>query len=203
MITLSKDLAFNNFKTMEYNSIIVGSDVIKFSNDKKLQVMEQTVNNKKAKKIFYNDDRIYYDCNNCVKCTNCNSECVTCDSCHNKCVTCDSCHTDCYSCNSCHSYCTSCTGCHSCYDNVEPCPQQILRICSYCNRCDSCYGGCNNGCVMPFGGCSDKLRGCARCDNMCQGKHSDCKYDYYTACIGCQTYCDSCVNICYGGTARW
>ena len=196
MITLSNNLKFNNFSTTDYNKIVIEPNTVWFGDNKVIEL-------KQDNRIYYNGHQIYYNCNNCVACTTCNSSCFSCDNCTASCVNCDNCTSNCYRCDSCYSYCTSCTGCYSCYDWVDPCNPQVQKTCGYCNSCDSCndcYSGCyyEFSCPKGFNSCN-----CVSCINDCYKAHSDCDDDYYISCYSCQNRCDVCVNICYGGTAKW
>lgn len=197
MITIANSIKFNNLSTQDYENVTVTENQIAFGNNKILEVKEDD-------RIFYNGERIYYNCNNCVECTTCNSNCHSCDSCTASCDGCDTCNDYCYNCDSCFSHCTNCTICYSCHSIIDPCEKEVEIECSVCNNCQKCagvYDDCEFSCGNDFPGCLM----CVGCYSKCTDNHDkiNCTNGYYRYCRSCQNKCYNCVNICYGGTAKW
>ena len=77
MITFSNKLQFDDFKSKEYNQITIGlkylcsssvnHGITFFNEDNNFDNIEL----KDDGRVFYNDKRIYYNCNDCVACTTC------------------------------------------------------------------------------------------------------------------------------------
>jgi len=177
MITVSKTLNFNNNFSKTYDKIKSYTN-IDFGNNKLALIYDDN-------RVFYNNEKLYYQCNN-VACTNCNScqdsNCYSCNNCYDNCHSCNDCTTctgcnvctgctgschgcntcdgTCYSCNSCHGTCTTaCQGCNS--STSPPCNHSCSSGCAgvYC-----CTGNCYNG--TGIGTCSDcrNVAGCVRCN---------------------------------------
>lgn len=214
MITLSQSLNFNNEHiSKQYKQILVDNQSLYFVKNNLQDGENYNTSNsdilqlKNGNRVFYNDEKIYYNCNDCVACTTCTTNCYKCDDCHSSCHGCNTCHKDCYNCDSCYSYCTNCTTCYSCVNIVDNCSQTVTKTCSSCANCDSCTTcreGCYDfSCMDLFDGCPAGF-GCYTCDT-CDSCYEHCYrgYTYSTSCSSCQNKCYACDNICYGGTAKW
>ena len=95
MIKLSKQLKFNTDSSLGFN-IIKSDNFLRFREQNN---HEKYIEIKDDGRIFFNDNRIFYTCNDCVACTKCDN-CQECDAC-NTCTNCFSCHDKCYNCNAC------------------------------------------------------------------------------------------------------
>ena len=219
MITISNSLKINDFKTTNYNKILMGGGFV--FDDKTLEF-------KKDGRIFYNGVQIYYGCDEkvacvtCDSCTACNGVCNNCTSC-TMCVTCNGC-TSCNACVNCNDHCNACTRCHGCTDDNN-CSVNCYTGCTCCNSCTWCASGLFSACSLcfnrnygsPCNDCNDScykfqtrpeipggtscngeamyttggVTGCTRCDTCqsCNACDGVC-----TSCFGCYVCNDRCYS---------
>ena len=207
MITISNSLKINDFKTTNYNKILMGGGFV-FDG--------KTLEFKKDGRVFYNGTQIYYGCDEKVACVTCDTcqtcagTCYDCTSC-TMCVDCHSC-TTCDNCVNCNEHCNACTGCHGCTDDNN-CIVNCYGWCTCCNECTQCtgfFGFFGGSCLLCYNsnyGCP-----CQDCNDSCYqfqtdpprttggtGCNGGAGYSSVTHHPGCEV-CDTCLrcNACNG-----
>ena len=140
MITISKLLNFDNFKSLEYDKILIDGNTIFF---KKGEAQDTLKFDSSDNRIYFNNKKIYYNCNNCVSCTTCvNCQDANCNNSCNSCQTCNNCYNTCTS--KCQT-CTSCVGCTSC----DGCTSGTSVVCNSGYNPSGCVSYCAGGVCGP------------------------------------------------------